>query len=303
VSFDAKIKWSVIAGVSLVAAGLVAWLDLRLPWTDLGGLALLALPVAAAVGHFHRQRRRRVVLSLSPLLQFLLFSCSYTVLMCIAAMTGRPLIDAHLMEVDQWFRVSVPGIAAWTQQYPLLDGLLTLAYHLLVPQTIFVLLMLGRWGDRRPSEQFLLRLMIAALLLLPIFITWPAVGPYYGYGVEPTAVQQEFLDDFLSLRSGEARTVTVFHPKGLITFPSFHTTWALLLTAACVHRRWLFAAVVPVNAALIAATMTLGWHYWADVLAGAVLAAVAIAVSDPGRIRGCRESAGSTTFAEGNGED
>jgi membrane-associated phospholipid phosphatase len=66
--------------------------------------------------------------------------------------------------------------------------------------------------------------------------------------------------------------------EGLITFPSFHVAWALLLTWAFRGRRWLFAAAVILNSLVVASTMTTGWHYFSDLLGGAAVALAAMAL-------------------------
>jgi membrane-associated phospholipid phosphatase len=78
------------------------------------------------------------------------------------------------------------------------------------------------------------------------------------------------------LREGVRTAVTWRGAEGLITFPSFHTTWALLLAWAFRGRpRWFVPSAV-LNAAVIVATLTTGWHYFADVAAGAALGVAVI---------------------------
>ena len=62
----------------------------------------------------------------------------------------------------------------------------------------------------------------------------------------------------------------------LVTFPSFHTTWAILLAYAFRGRRRWFIPAVILNAAVIAATLTTGWHYFTDVIGGVLLAVAVI---------------------------
>ena len=73
-------------------------------------------------------------------------------------------------------------------------------------------------------------------------------------------------------------TLSLNEAEGLITFPSFHTTWAILLALACAHRRVLFGFSALLNGLVVLATMTTGWHYLSDVLAGIVLAFVVAVV-------------------------
>jgi membrane-associated phospholipid phosphatase len=73
-------------------------------------------------------------------------------------------------------------------------------------------------------------------------------------------------------------TATWRGAEGLISFPSFHTAWAILLALAL--RRWRVAFLLSsiLNAAVVAATLTTGWHYASDVLGGALVCAVAVAL-------------------------
>ena len=75
------------------------------------------------------------------------------------------------------------------------------------------------------------------------------------------------------MRGGLRSGLSLADTEGLITFPSFHTVWALLLVAACPRPAKAFSVVL--NAAVIVATLTTGWHYLADVLAGIVVFYVA----------------------------
>ena len=85
----------------------------------------------------------------------------------------------------------------------------------------------------------------------------------------PSADQAHYLEHFRELRAGARSGLSFLDAEGLITFPSFHTVWALLLVAAC--PRPLKAASVVLNSAVIVATLTTGWHYLSDVLAGIVV--------------------------------
>src|SRR5712692_5267217 len=63
---------------------------------------------------------------------------------------------------------------------------------------------------------------------------------------------------------------------GVVCFPSFHVVWAILFAAALWGFRWLRIPVALVAAMVILSTMTTGWHYFADVLGGVLLAIISI---------------------------
>lgn len=120
----------------------------------------------------------------------------------------------------------------------------------------------------------MLRMMLGVLVVFAIFLVFPAEGPFAGYGFEPSPSQARYREHLRTLRSGERTWFSYQETEGLVTFPSFHTTWALLLIVARRHRMrvlWPFAAL---NIAVIVSTMTTGWHYFSDVLAGAAVCGV-----------------------------
>ena len=163
------------------------------------------------------------------------------------------------------------------QSHPTADGILKFAYSTLLPQTALVTA-LGLLGDRRPLEVFLQRFMLSALLAAAVFCLVPAAGPFEAYGFERDADQDRYMVHFEGLRDGEMTTLSLNEAEGLITFPSFHTTWAILLALACAHRRVLFGFSALLNGMVVVSTMTTGWHYFSDVLAGIVLAVVVVVV-------------------------
>jgi membrane-associated phospholipid phosphatase len=98
--------------------------------------------------------------------------------------------------------------------------------------------------------------------------------------LSPSADQSRFLDHFLSLRDGSRSVISYRGAEGLITFPSFHVAWALLMVWALRGNRRVFAAFAVLNAMLIVSTMTTGWHYFADVLGGVAVAVAAVIGAD-----------------------
>ena len=67
--------------------------------------------------------------------------------------------------------------------------------------------------------------------------------------------------------------------EGIITFPSYHAALAIVLGWALWQVAWLRWPGVVVNGLVVAATPIDGGHYFVDVFAGAVIAALAIAAA------------------------
>ena len=191
-------------------------------------LAVVAGVLALAAWHYRRVGQFR--LCLSALLLLVLFSSGFVVLTYLAARLAPPLIDGCLAGCDARLGFSTANLAAWQGRHPAVGAILNAAYDSLLPQTAATVALLGLLGRRGPLEAFLRRMMLAAILVLAFFLLLPAVGPC---GASPSASQAHYLDHFLALRSGLRSGLSLADTEGLITFPSFHTVWALLLVAAC----------------------------------------------------------------------
>ncbi len=272
---DTATKWLVIATAVLVDVILLSALDLKLELQSLirplGFAALLIL-----VGLYYRWRNvSDFVLCVNTLLHLVLFSSSYTILMYCLATFNRPLIDPLLVDVDAGLGCHLPAIVGWAKAHPAMERSLQFAYDTLLPQTALIAA-LGLVGDRRPLEVFVQRFMLSALLTVAVFYAYPAAGPFEAFGYELNGAQARYMEHFEGLRAGEMDTFSLQQAEGLITFPSFHATWAILLALGCWHRPWLFALSAVLNGMVLIATLTTGWHYLADVFAGVIVALVAV---------------------------
>ena len=279
-SQDTAIKFALIGSLVAVDAALIAGLDLRFPARDLLRPATISAMLGAYGLYYHRVRpTASFVMCTLTLLHLVLFSSAYSVAMYSLATTARPLVDSPLMQIDQWFYVHVPTVVTWAAAHPGVAAALRWCYGTLMIQTIGTIVILGLAGQRKPLEAFMMRFMIAALLTAVMFYLWPADGPFTGYGYAPSNGQARYLEHFHALRSGERDLVTWRGAEGLITFPSFHSTWAILLALAFWGRPLLFSVSAIVNLAVLVSTLTTGWHYFADVLGGIVVCVIAVGVT------------------------
>ncbi len=274
ISRDSALKWGVIGAIVVADVVLCARQGLTFApqnlWLPACYLSLLGLPAY----YYHRRREERFVLCLATLAQTIAFISSFTVLMYAVATFGRPLCDASLAAFDHGCGVSVPAVRDWANAHGAVRWLLDAAYGTLLFQLPAIVILLGLLGDRRSLETFVMQDIVAALLTVALFAALPADGPFSCYGYEPSPEQAHYLRHFQGLRSGELRQITLEGAAGLVTFPSFHTAEALLMALAFRRRRGLFVAFGALNAMVVLSTMTTGWHYFADVVAGALVAGI-----------------------------
>lgn len=251
------------------------------PWTPVAACAALYV-----VSFFWQPNLLRALATLVG------FSVGFTMLMEAVAATGRPLVDHYLLAADAYLGLSAPRTVAAVSRYPALSVLLTCAYFSVIPQTCIVLFALA---ERATLWVFLKRFMVAAQITLCFFYFFPAEGV-------STNITPQIAARFYALRDGAA--ISWQQAQGIITFPSFHTAWALILVATFWDTRLRWPAVA-LNALMIVSTVTTGGHYYVDIFAGALLGAVVIclpieaAVVPEGRLSlrklGRRDPAGATS--------
>lgn len=195
------------------------------------------------------------------------FGAAFTLLMEAIASTANPLIDDRLMAADAVLGLSSPATVALVRQHPGWELCLKVAYFSVIPQTSIVILMLA---ESPRLWQFMRRFMLAALITVCCFYFWPAEGV-------ATVATPPIAARFHALRSGADLSLQA--AQGIITFPSFHSAWAVLLVVAfwTTPLRW---PAVVLNAFMLASTVPVGGHYFVDVPAGILVAVVVIIACD-----------------------
>lgn len=189
---------------------------------------------------------------------------------------GWPLVDNWLAGIDASLGFCVADAKTFADRNPVAGTVLAILYDGIIVQTFLVMLLLSIKRDRLSLNRFIIGFMLCEPVLLLFFLLMPAAGPFDYYGYESTPMQGLYLGHLEALRG--TTDLQVKFPTGLVTFPSFHTTWAILLAYALrKHKRWFLAGGI-INALIVIATLTTGWHYLADVIGGALLAVLVIVV-------------------------
>jgi len=261
------VRWVVIGICALAATvwlrALGVGLDVRAPilW-----VAVPMLLVSLVIGRFARSEKiRDFSLSFAQLIAALLALIPVTYLM---ATTNFPLIDELLAKSDAIVMFNWDSVAEWVADRPILDSLSWLIYHSIGVQLIVALWIGSRKLDRNDE---LLWLFIGSLLLTSVISAFtPAEGKIGHLG-------PAYRDLLLKIRSGE----WVMHyglTNGIITFPSFHTTLAVIVIYAVRHSgRIVLGTFVLLNLLMLLSIPTVGGHYLADMIGGAIVAGVSIA--------------------------
>lgn len=270
------VRLTILTGV--LTAVLITARRLVFPLADIcEPLAISAILIALSAFYQVVRPAPNFVLVLKALAVLVAFSAAYSMFMYALATCGRPMADAMLARADGALGLSAPGVVCWVNENSSLARILWLAYFSLIPQTILAIVWLGLANNRYNLDKFLVRFMLASLITAVGFYLWPAKGTYGPvYNLPVPAYCQQCVEHFDALRSGARTLVTWRDAEGLITFPSFHTIWAVLLMAAFYGYRCLFWPLALLNVIVIMSTVTTGMHYFVDVIIGVLISAVVI---------------------------
>lgn len=262
-------------GAALVAIEIVSR-ELRLPLDQLA-LALLLTVTPLAAAYLVRESRPRLALALLVIGTLKILAFVSTVTTVLLTMRAGPLVDDRIAALDAAMGIEVTAWILWVQHW-LLDYTLWAIYNTLVPQTLLIVGLLAWRGEAVAAWRFTLQMALAGIATLAVYNYFPTIGPFPTPEAAPSAAQRWYLDLFLALRGGEDRTAHLFVMTGLVTFPSFHASWAVVVTAAFLRfRRWL-PAMAALNLLVLFSAITHGCHYVMDLIAGVGIALVAIAL-------------------------
>ena len=290
-AFDPK-TFPIYAGLA------VAWvaLSIAMPLAGLSIDVTLTLAFLAICGLFAwasaclRMRGFRRVASGLETWMLLTLSCLTGILgTYVVARFAAPLADGWMAAADRrllpgldW-RESVIGFA----RHPLLSHLANRTYASIQWQGILLIALGCATGQTDRCAAFVLRWTIALALVCLVFAFLPCLGPYAHYGISHAQVpgvgstigwrQPEIL---AGLRVDGPVRLDPSALDGIVEFPSFHTAAAILFAWGFWAIRWARWPMLALNLAMIAASVPIGGHYYIDVVAGAIVAWVAIKAPD-----------------------
>ena len=252
-------------------------------WAERAGLAFVGwirvvcvliflLAVGVVYGSWGRNRKLGDAGNYAAL--WVAFSAAGAISTYLAATFAMPLRDAQFIAIDasmgfhwlDWYR--------FIQAHRAIELPLFIAYFTFLPQIIVSILYFAHTEQTSRNTEMIWIAMPALILTTIVSAVLPAIGPYVHYFGRQTAD----IVVLMSLRAGGAHTFVVNRLEGIITFPSFHTV--LAITFIYVHRppSRSFVPVAILNALMLLGIPSEGHHYLIDVISGAAIAGLCIAV-------------------------
>ncbi|HYR46142.1 MAG TPA: phosphatase PAP2 family protein [Thermoanaerobaculia bacterium] len=255
---------------------LVLWRRLHSPGGLLLRYSLMAAAVLIVVWLWPREKKLpspvRVLLDFYPTA---FIPVLYETLGDLISAARGPARDDLLIAADRaLFGVDV---TVWMQRF-VRPGLSTL-FYLAYTSYYFLALALGVlfWlRDKATLRRYIFTLTFVYLVSYAGYFVLPALGPRYALAARHTVP----LETTAVSRAISGTLDELEHTK-FDVFPSGHTMVALTVLLVSFRRaRVFFWWVLPIAVCLVISTVYCRYHYVVDVIAGAVLALIAVPVGD-----------------------
>jgi membrane-associated phospholipid phosphatase len=277
------IEWATVLVVAVSDAILLAETSFRLEASP--ELTILAGSIVLAVVFVYCRWRRitRLAHLAHTGLVLVLFTNAAAILSYI--LTGilpLPRWDGALATADHALGLNWLDMYQWLTRHPAIEAGAHAVYLSLGPEMLILLFALELLGHHNQATAFLRWFMVSAIATIIIGILIPAAGAvvYYHLPVAPTTV---YVSQMADLRNGALRTINLGDSsEGLVVFPSFHAALAVLCIFAARPLRILKIPLLALNLLIILSSPAEGAHYFIDIIAGIILAALTISL--PGYI-------------------
>ena len=160
------------------------------------------------------------------------------------------------------------------------------------PQIGAAMILLAVCDGKKRALQYVGTILLAYYFALALFYLWPSQGPYYlcpeHFSRFPAALQAYGIQKALivhALACWHHEPLASISTDYFIGLPCMHVVQPLVVLWFVRRWRRMAIALAAYDLVLVAAIVLLEWHYVTDILAGIIVAALAIAVTD-GRLRG-----------------
>jgi hypothetical protein len=263
-----------LAALWIVDLAWAAWVGLSV--LQLGALTATLLLLGANLLIYRRMRggERAYELARSVLI-FIALGTGFTLMSYLGLTLHMRLADRWLAAADQILGFDWTAWYRFVRGHALLNSLLLFAYRSLALQMVITLFALPLSGMTARNHEFLWASALALLATVVVSALLPAESAWVWYHIDEPIAPGPWRD-FVAVRDGSLTFLDLQQLRGLVTFPSFHASMAVLLAWSARRTRFALLSAV-LNLLMIAATPTEGGHYLVDALAGIAVAVIAIA--------------------------
>ncbi|MGB3646310.1 MAG: phosphatase PAP2 family protein [Mesorhizobium sp.] len=244
-----------------------------------GSIAIVA-GLMMGVGILYRRSGRsdRIGTTLICAGLFIVFTAALSLFNYCLLPNANPTIDPLLLDLDAALGYSWPDAVTWASNHLAASGFMKLAYVMTLPQIVILMIVLGFTRRFNDLYGLMIAITIAGTFTILFWGLFPTTGPsaYFDLPQNVVALVGPILGPEYGATVTELiRTGTPYLSpddfRGLVSFPSFHTVLALAITVYVRHVKYLRIVLLPLNLAVIPATLVHGAHHIVDIPGGIVV--------------------------------
>jgi membrane-associated phospholipid phosphatase len=251
------------------------------------GTVFFTVPLLVAGASFAQRRgMEKAALVLEVLCAGIVLSVVGLLASYLAISLDRPLADSVLANADRWLGFNASDVVMMVNTVPVLSSMLMYAYSSFSIQLLVLPILLIVLGVPASAYMLVLSYGLACVAASLVSVWFPAVGAHITYDLASQHLPSvnlhygyAFLSEFNAVRTQPEFTLSLATAQGILTFPSVHTAVAVLCTVAAFGQRLLRFPVLALNVLMLVSTVTHGGHYLVDVIAGIMVASLALLVA------------------------
>ncbi len=227
------------------------------------------------IGHIHRPNWPRFGLLAATFANIGI--CTIIFLINWSAVLSTPfvIIDYHLVQWDHWLGFDVTAFMAWVHQFPGLSKVFWFSYNTWEYQVLLTPLLLALLKKSKEVNRYFIASAICLIICNLIYYFFPTIAPA-GVLHSPYFISQEYNLVTRFYEVHQHLPISNFD-GGMVSFPSGHVIYALLVLAAWRKIKVVFYPLLVLNFFLIIATMAIGAHYLVDVIASFIIVTLTLA--------------------------
>lgn len=198
--------------------------------------------------------------------------------------TAFPLQDETFASIDRAMGFDWIGFLQWVEVRPMLSQVLVIVYSSSLLQMMAVIFLYSALRRSDRLLEFITLYAITGSAVAVIAMLVPAMGAHYYYKPDPALFDQftnlgyVHIETLEQLRAGTFQKLELSNLVGMVSFPSFHTILAIIVTYAFRDNRMLFVPVAFLNCLVVVSTLTEGGHFLIDIIGGSAIAVAAILI-------------------------
>jgi hypothetical protein len=266
------LEWLGVAALVLIDFAWAARIDFSLSVSRLD-FAVPLLAVAAIIMFRTIIRREQGWLTAEYFLLTGAATAAFGVLSYLCCTAAYPLVDDELLRLDRAMGFDRQQVFGLLQEHPAVLNVLKAAYDSLVYQCLYFTVLFGLLRRKAELREMFWIVFFAGLLTSVGSMFFPALAAYETIDLKSLG---EYLPDIKHLRSGANLHFAFGDLTGIVTFPSFHTTMALVYAYGFRRTGPIGYLMIAINLTMLPAIPYFGGHYLVDMIAGAGVAVAAI---------------------------